>query len=789
MAFERCGTLIAMGSGDQIGRVLSVRIGGEDGGRAHYVPARSFFSEEWGRFAQLAPLGGSAMTLGLVQRSPAGLALTIGGATRRGLPSSGRVHIGAVSPLTGAYTEGAVGGDLVWALAGLADGLVLERGAELAEGAPGAPAVLVVGPADELDGLVDRVGLHLFEVTSAGPSGAAGLGDAPAVGLLELEQLLGPGAAQLGTRALGQALQAALGGAPGDGLVRASILCGPAARAGLPYTTLVTGGDVPLVTGRGGLGARLASLGLAAVFVVGPPSDSMAPERRAPSPRLAERARAGTFELFGAFAARGELSGRNYASFLSVEEGRAIAAEASADRSAQHGCKGCPTPCGLVFDRPGKGDGKQRGGARFSATWALGPNLGFPAEAAGDRPSAFRAALALLERCDDLGLDAREAGACLALLSRAAELGRPAPDDRGGGARFGDLDCLSAALEQLPPLGSAALARELGLEHEHFDAQGQSARPEGSLASVLGQVVSTGGNDPLRAFPFTVARGRFDPREPAGKGRLVAWHEDLAAALDLSGFCGFSAAGLLVDGVLDLDELAAWILPELASDQALAATREAEPGDAPGDQAAPGSDPSPGAVLLEAGRCLVLARRRFNESLGLAGGLAPDDLPAWSRGALLAPGMLDEYLVERGLDGAGRLAPATRGWLAGEGSAPWPPLAADLPRGDESESPADEAGTQQQGSRPATALGEVTLSATGRLGELLGTATFELALPASLAEVLAHAAAQRPAAADLLFDRSGRPLPAAWRERHPVAPRDLVHAGDRLDLLLAIAGG
>ncbi|MDF1800714.1 MAG: aldehyde ferredoxin oxidoreductase C-terminal domain-containing protein, partial [Planctomycetota bacterium] len=592
------------------------------------------------------------------------------------------------------------------------------------------------------------------------------------VGLLQLEPLLGPGAAELGTRALGQALQAALAGTPGDGLVRASILCGPAARAGLPFTTLVTGGDVPLVTGRGGLGARLASLGLAAVFVVGPSLASAAPARRAPSPRLAERARAGTFELFGAFAARGELSGRNYASFLSVEEGRAIAAEASADRSAQHGCKGCPTPCGLVFERPGKGADKQRGGARFSATWALGPNLGFAAEGACDQPSAFRAALALLERCDDLGLDAREAGACLALLSRAAELGRPAPVERGGGARFGDLERLSAALDQLPPLGSGALAAELGLAHEHFDAQGQAARPEGSLASVLGQVVSTGGNDPLRAFPFTVARGRFDPREPAGKGRLVAWHEDLAAALDLSGFCGFSAAGLLVDGVLGLDELATWILPELGDKSERA---EAAAGKPPA-----GSSPSPGAQLLEAGRCLVLARRAFNEALGRIGGLAPADLPAWSRAALLAPGMLDEYLAERGLDGAGRLAPATRSWLAGEHAAPWPPLVAELPRGDEPDPSLDGAAAGEQGPRPATALGEVTL---------LGAPTFELPLPAPLAEVLAHAASARPGARDLLFDPSGRPLPATWRERRPVAPGDLVHPGDRLDLLLAIAGG
>ncbi|MDF1800713.1 MAG: hypothetical protein P1V81_16175, partial [Planctomycetota bacterium] len=165
-----------MGSGDQFGRVLSVRIGGEHGGQAHYGPARSFFSGESGRFAQLAPLGGSALTLGLVQLAPGGLALTVGGATRRGLPSSGRVHIGAVSPLTGAYTEGAIGGDLAWALAGLADGLLLEPAPGSGQGRDEAdavgPAVLVVGPAGELAGLAERVGLRLLAASAAAPGEA-----------------------------------------------------------------------------------------------------------------------------------------------------------------------------------------------------------------------------------------------------------------------------------------------------------------------------------------------------------------------------------------------------------------------------------------------------------------------------------------------------------------------------------------------------------------------------------------------------------------------------------------
>jgi len=357
--------------------------------------------------------------------------------------------------------------------------------------------------------------------------------------------------------------------------------------------------------------------------------------------------------------------------------------------------------------------------------------------------------LELLGACDAEGLDAREVGACLALLARYHELHGSTVDVPS--FAFGELARMRAAIATLPAMGSVALAERLGLAHESYAAGGQAARPEADLAAILGQVVATAGNDPMRSFPFLVARpggsgpelpdgtaieaAAFDPRSPSGKGRLVAWHEDLAAALDIAGFCSFSAAGLLVDDVLDLDTLASWIAPA-----ALAEPRAGA-----------------GARFLEAGRALVCARRAFE--LQARGALV---VPEWARVSLARPGMLDEYLFVRG-----------------EG--PPQPLHAEAERSLATRTPS--------GPR---ATGRVTLAASGALGDALGAErqlALELELPALRDDVLRALVASVPAAAAQIFDKSGRLLPGVWRAGEPVGAADWVHAGERLDLVLVIGGG
>jgi hypothetical protein len=243
---------------------------------------------------------------------------------------------------------------------------------------------------------------------------------------------------------------------------------------------------VPHFVGRGGLGAVLGALGLKAVAVLAPPL----PERADPeltrlllrSPRLAARAQGGTLELFESAAAAGEAIER--------DDARAVASAIAGAEREPHGCRGCPTPCGWSFAGL---TGMQ--GARFGATRALGVDLGL---------ASFEDALALLARCDALGLDAKEAGAVLALRAGAHGM-------RGDRAAFERALDGPARGEGPGAHGAAVLARELGVQGAIV--KGQAARASANLAALLGQCVASRGADPMRSFPFLrLRRGRGTAR-------------------------------------------------------------------------------------------------------------------------------------------------------------------------------------------------------------------------------------------------------------------------------------
>ena len=674
--------------------------------------------------ARIGGWGGSALGLVLLREWPAGeeapLVVAAGECVRRGLPTAARATVLSRGPLAGLLAEGQVGGELGPRLAGVADALLVHGRTAL----PG--AVLVVEP-----------------------DGAARLAAFP--------ELRG-----LDPRAIGARLHAALGPC-------AVLGCGPAGERGIPFASLASCEEQPSFVGRGGLGAVLGRLGLKAIAVRAEPLPAPPPSastrallaRLLASPRLAARARGGTLELYGAFAARGDLRARGYAEPVTAERAEALLAEARASASERKGCRGCPTPCGWVFERAGGG----RQGAHFSATYALGTNLGL---------ERFDDALRLLAACDRAGIDAKEVGALLALACRAVELGRlPGPSAWGDVERLeGWIEAAAEARGELGASmarGACAFARELGLAAEHPAVRGQSVRPEADLAALLGQCVTPGGADPMRSFPFLAQAGSrerlaallelplpagiLDPADPAGKGRLVWWHENLVAGVDASGFCAFSTAGLLADGLAGLDELAEWILP--------AALR------AP---SVPGEAGPPGRRLLAAGASLALLRRELNRAWG-----APDDQdrPAFAAGALEQPGMLAEYLALRGADASGAPTPAARALL---GSVELLDLA----------SPGDGAGDAP----PQTPASSVPRQRGRLVLRRMGGASTELVLelPAPLSAVLAAAAAASPELeAELL--RRGEALAAIWRAGRRMGPEDPVAAGDVLDVVTAIGGG
>ncbi|HEV8113063.1 MAG TPA: aldehyde ferredoxin oxidoreductase N-terminal domain-containing protein [Planctomycetota bacterium] len=499
----------------------------------------------------------------------------------------------------------------------------------------------------------------------------------------------------------------------------ATLRTGRGGARGIPFACLAAGDDPQSFVGRGGLGAVLGRLGLSAIAVradpVEPDSDvegSRIVRLLARSPRLRARAEGGTFEIADALAAGGQL----------VAGARAWSGRVAAAERTRSGCEGCPTPCGFVFERgfPAQEPGEEgrRQGARFGALYALGPALGLA------NPDD---ALALLAACDAAAIDAIETGAVLASAA---------------GAR-GDRDALLARIEDLVETGDV-----------HAPARRQTLRADGSLAARLGQYAGARGSDPMRTLPFLLADapasrlrellapiplppGSEDPRDPAGKGRIVWWHENLMAAIDASGFCAFSAAGLLADGVCTLDELADAIAPAAL-------------------------EPRTGRGLLAAGASIVAVARDLARRYGAR---TDEDPPA----ELSAPGMWPEYARLRGSEsfGPGSILERAERLLEEESAKP----AAAVP--------------PERARRP----GHVLLHCVGPLArELDGVTRLELGLPAPLVDVLAAIVREHPRAQRYLL-RDRESLAAAYRASRRLLPEDLVNDGDELDLVVALSGG
>ena len=438
---------------------------------------------------------GSALALEVMGEAP--LVLSVGRAVRAGLPTAARLSVLGRVPLANGLREGFVGSDLGRRLARTADALVL-HGCAGDPGEESEPQVL------ELDG-EGRARLH--------PAGEL-VGLPPAELPRRLEELLGPGS---------------------------SLRVGPAGTSGVAFANLAAGGSSPSFVGRGGLGATFASLGLLAIHLRAEP----VPARRLPelerallaSPRLAVRAGHGSLELGEHEAAA------TGGAPLPLERERLEALRGEAHEV--HGCAGCPTPCGWVFETPGG-----RAGGRHNALRPLGRRLGL-----ADPADALR----LLGVCNRLGLDAREAGDGLELLG----------EGRGEVAHLAEI--LEGMVRGEGPgmvLRGGVRAAELTLgrsvERDELSA------PRGPV-ELLARRMAARGPEPMRTFPFLLERPEALPTglqeaarrplevAPTELARLVAWHEDLVLALDVTGFCAFSAAGLLTDGVLSLDELATWL--------------------------------------------------------------------------------------------------------------------------------------------------------------------------------------------------------------------------------------
>ncbi len=497
-----------------------------------------------------------------------------------------------------------------------------------------------------------------------------------------------------------------------------AVVTGPGAQAGLPFANLASfdGQDPeapPSVVGRGGLGAALAAAGVVAVAVEAPLSgmtgargvDEAGEDLEAAlvrSPRLLTRAAGGTLELAASRGTDLELEGPR----------------------RKHGCAGCPTPCGWTFEVT-RGDAKV--GGRFSALQGFAEH-GEPLE--------------LLERCNHLGIDARAAAALMG--------DRPdgSPEAFFAGLLAPTTAVHAAAMDPGPPSAAGATFAS------------------GDLAAEVGQALAVRGPEPLRSLSILGLAGAraeqlIAPLPWSGNperdaGTLAFWHECVAAAVDVTGFCSFSAAGLLADGLMGLPELA----------------------EALGLEGAGGAS---AAEFLRVGAShLALHRELLGEELAV-----PADLRARH------PAAVEAYRAARDLDLGG--APSS----AGDGAQPAP-------------------GRTRSAETPSEGGGTLTVLARGPLGSRLaghpghradgrepGPSTdgvrIEVSTPENgwtASELLAELATACPSAAPWLLDPTGRPLPAVLEVQAPKGPRAGEEGGEPrhrpgavVELILAIPGG
>ncbi|MBC7326417.1 MAG: aldehyde ferredoxin oxidoreductase [Moorella sp. (in: Bacteria)] len=428
-------------------------------------------------------------------------------------PSSGRLSVGAKSPLTGGIKEANAGGISSQKLANL-----------------GIKAIIVEGkPADQ--------DWYLLKIT---PQGA---------------ELLGAGElAQKGTYEVTALCRERFG--PKVGV----ITIGPAGEmllAAAGVTNNDPDGNSSRYAGRGGLGAVMGSKRLKAI-VVDSPKTFDAPVKDPQRFRAAAKKFTdillnhpvtgkglpsyGTSVLINVINEAGALPTRNFrfGRFAGAQE---VSGEKLAEVAVQRGGKathachpGCVMRCSNVYPLP---DGKVCAPIEYESDWALGPNLEI-----GDLDVVGR----LNYICNDVGLDTIETGVTLGVLMEA------------GVIPFGDGEAAIKALLEVAqgtPLGriigsgAQVAGRVFGVARVPVvKGQGLPAYDPRACKGVgVTYATSPMGADHTAGYAVAAnilrVGGYVDPLKPDGQVELSRNLQIATAALDSTGLCLFVAFAVL----------------------------------------------------------------------------------------------------------------------------------------------------------------------------------------------------------------------------------------------------
>src|SRR5882757_2473593 len=430
---------------------------------------------------------------------------------------------------------------------------------------------------------------------------------------------------------------------------RAAVI-GPAGECGVRYATISHDGRH---AGRGGLGAVLGAKNIKALLVraagkatVADPDAVLAVARdlreRSFGPATAKYRELGTLGNLLAFNAVSTLPTRNFTASTFEGAPRLAAEELHELRTvARNSCASCSIGCEHIYSR--KGGGQQR--MEYENVFALGPLCGV-----SDPDDVFAASA----RCDELGIDTISAGGTIAWAMECVERGlidEPWLRFGDGAALLRALDAIGArepGLGELLAQGSRHAAAAVGRSSIDFAPQVKGLELPGyeprSLQSMaLGLAVNSRGADHNRSGAYEAdLSGELD-RFDGGSAHVAAavGTEDRAAVMDSMILCKF-LRGVFTEPFTEwaalLTSVTGWAVD---ADE-----------------------------LRETARRIVRAKRAFNLREGATA--ADDTLPSRmletplelesGRLATLTAErlhtMVHGYYAARGLDQAGRVAPA-----------------------------------------------------------------------------------------------------------------------------------
>jgi aldehyde:ferredoxin oxidoreductase len=447
-------------------------------------------------------LGGRGMGVLLLNRDPsldpldagAPLVFSTGALTGSRIPSSGRMAVCGFSPLTNTVCSSSVGGRLA---------VSMKRA--------GVDLLCITGRADRPAVLVIEDGRARFENLELGL-------DAPLSRVFAALKPAGGSAAAVG----------------------------PAAFSGCRYACIMVDGS--FTSGRGGLGAVMASKNVRAVAVRGSGAirtlDARAEEEaRRDIVRLFDASPAimggsglknfGTAALVDLVASRRMMPTANFRRTY-FEDYRAFCAGRIREhlRPRHYACPGCPVAC------------KQTAGTEIPEYETLS-HFG-----ALNENTDLEAIIEANRLCNEAGMDTITAASSIACLSeirqepctgrRLVEAVKSIAESSGDG--------------ELLKLGSAELARALGAPEKSMSVKSlelPAYDPRGAYGMALAYCTSTRGGCHLQAYPISheilrkpVATDRFSF---SGKARIIKIAEDANAVIDSIGACKFAFFGATLE--------------------------------------------------------------------------------------------------------------------------------------------------------------------------------------------------------------------------------------------------